>query len=302
MNSIQWSPNFPDEEMMFSIIQKTITSSWKNNLTVDDVNKWLDNFIGKVFKEQDEKRLALWLLCNFTYYNEEEINHLCKMIYKNLLHDIAKRDRLDSDEKLINAFKNIYFSAIGNAGESGGLLLYFFRQEAKISMDRFFYPIAIPSDANKIVVFIDDVILSGGTAIRFFHNNLKTMEYKYAYYITLFANKEAVDRLTELGINVLYCTLLDERDRCFSDKSIMFLNYPELREPAQKIAQEYGKILTPDKPLGYKNGQFCFGFHYNIPNNSLPIFWSDNEWYPIFPRKEKIHNVKQRNNEFERYI
>lgn len=302
MDRIRWPEKFPKEEMMISVIRKTITSSWKNNLTIDDVNKWLDNFSGRVYCPDDEKKMALWMLCNFTYYNENEINHLCRMIYKNLLHDIAQRDGLDSNEKLADAFKNIYFAAMGNAGESGGLLLYFFRQESGISMDRFCYPSAIPNDEAKTVVFIDDVTLSGGTAIRFFHNNLKAMKYKYAYYITLFASQEAVNRLTELGINVLYCTLLDERDKCFSDKSIMFLEFPELREPARRIAEEYGKILASDRPLGYKNGQYCFGFHYNIPNNSLPVFWSDNGWYPIFPRKEKIHNVKQRNNKFERYI
>lgn len=97
----------------------------ENNLTIDDVNKWLDNFSGRVYCPDDEKKMALWMLCNFTYYNENEINHLCRMIYKNLLHDIAQRDGLDSNEKLADAFKNIYFAAMGNAGESGGLLLYF---------------------------------------------------------------------------------------------------------------------------------------------------------------------------------
>ena len=126
MDRIRWPEKFPKEEMMISVIRKTITSSWKNNLTIDDVNKWLDNFSGRVYCPDDEKKMALWMLCNFTYYNENEINHLCRMIYKNLLHDIAQRDGLDSNEKLADAFKNIYFAAMGNAGESGGLLLYFF--------------------------------------------------------------------------------------------------------------------------------------------------------------------------------
>lgn len=67
------------------------------------------------------------------------------------------------------------------------------------------------------------------------------MKYKYAYYITLFASQEAVNRLTELGINVLYCTLLDERDKCFSDKSIMFLEFPELRDLQGELQKSMGK-------------------------------------------------------------
>lgn len=39
MDRIRWPEKFPKEEMMISVIRKTITSSWKNNLTIDDVNK-----------------------------------------------------------------------------------------------------------------------------------------------------------------------------------------------------------------------------------------------------------------------
>ena len=69
MDRIRWPEKFPKEEMMISVIRKTITSSWKNNLTIDDVNKWLDNFSGIVYCTDDEKNLALFMLCNFKYYN-----------------------------------------------------------------------------------------------------------------------------------------------------------------------------------------------------------------------------------------
>lgn len=54
MDRIRWPEKFPKEEMMISVIRKTITSSWKNNLTIDDVNKWLDNFSGRVYCPDDE--------------------------------------------------------------------------------------------------------------------------------------------------------------------------------------------------------------------------------------------------------
>lgn len=302
MGNIVWPEKFPSEETMLGIIQKTITTSWKNGLTMEDVNKWLNNFTGLVFDCNDERKLALWMLLNFTYYNESEIAHLCRMVYKIFLHDIVSRDNLDTDEKISETIKKIYFAAIGNAGESGGLLLYYFRQEASISMDRFFYPVAIPDNSENILVFIDDVTLSGGTAQRFFYNNLQSMSYKVAYYITLFASEEAIKKITDLGVKVICCTHLDERDKCFSNKSIIFVEFPELQESAKFMAETYGEKLEPGKALGFKNGQYCFGFHYNTPNNTLPIFWSDNNWYPIFPRKEKIHNVKRRKTNFERYI
>ena len=51
------------------------------------------------------------------------------------------------------------------------------------------------------------------------------------------------------------------------------------------------KLLTK----GYDNAVrdiVEFGFYYNTPNNSLPIFWSKKEWYPIFERKVKLYNAR----------
>jgi len=42
--------------------------------------------------------------------------------------------------------------------------------------------------------------------------------------------------------------------------------------------------------LGHSNGQYAFGFYYNTPNNTLPLFWSDqNGWIPIMKRYDKVY-------------
>lgn len=302
MEKIDWPEGFPNSDKMIEILKKTIQTSWQCDLSSEEIERWLANFTGEVFDEEEERNIALWMLCNFTYYNEYEVNHLCRMLYKQFIHDLAQKENIKDAQEIKKLLDSTYFAAIGEAGESGGLLLYFFRQEAKLSLDRFCYPTHVPNGENNIAVFIDDVTLSGGTAARFFYNHLQNTTYKRIYYITLFATETAVDKLQKLGITVICCNLLDERDRCFSEKSIMFYNYPTLREKAEIMAKHYGEKLEKGKALGYKDGQLCFGFNYNIPNNSLPIFWSSNNWYPIFMRKEKIQNVKNRNDEFERYI
>ena len=72
---------------------------------------------------------------------------------------------------------------------------------------------------------------------------------------------------------------------------------------AKELAEEYGKRIEPKKPLGHNNGEYSFGMFYNIPNNSLPIFWSDkNEWHPIFLRKEKYQNAKQAKRKYSYFI
>ena len=125
--TIEWPTNFPTEEDMKDILKETITTVWRIDLTVTEIDEWLNNFCGKVYSKEDERRLALWLLCNFTYYNEQEVNQLCKQLYKKLIHDIALTGQITNQEELEEVLGKTYFSAIGQAGESGAMILYFFR-------------------------------------------------------------------------------------------------------------------------------------------------------------------------------
>ncbi|MDR2409621.1 MAG: hypothetical protein LBE13_16135, partial [Bacteroidales bacterium] len=53
------------------------------------------------------------------------------------------------------------------------------------------------------------------------------------------------------------------------------------------------KIGVTD-PLGYKDGEYAFGFYYNTPDNSLPIFWGQkNGWLPILKRYHKNYRIKK---------
>ena len=55
-----------------------------------------------------------------------------------------------------------------------------------------------------------------------------------------------------------------------------------------KMATHYGSTIRSKSPLGYSGGQFLFGFFYNVPDNTLPIFWvEDEKWKPILPRYDK---------------
>ncbi len=58
---------------------------------------------------------------------------------------------------------------------------------------------------------------------------------------------------------------------------------------AQDILLQIGRQLTPQAPLGYGDMAALVGFHNTIPNNTLPIFWSngtvnERRWNPLFPR------------------
>ena len=303
MDSIVWPENFPTVVAMLDLVQKTAKASWQrdNDITSEEIENWLSNFKGEVYEPEDERRLALWLLCNFTYYKEDEVNHLCHVAFKRLIHNLAIYYDINSDEELERILDNVYFAAIGHPSESGGLLLYHFRQQSNLSIDSFYYPSAVPKKETGIVVFVDDVTLSGTSATRFFKKNISEMRFARAYYVTLFASQEAIERISKLGIEMIHSTVLGERDRCFSGKSLAFSDFPTLKGKAERMARLYGEKISAGSPLGYKNGQYSFGMYYNTPNNTLPIFWSYNDWIPIFPRKEKRYYDKGL-IDFDRFI
>ena len=300
---IDFPDNFPSMEYMMGILHKTIEKSWKNDITTLDIKNWLSNFNGQLYKAGDEQKIALWLLCNYTFFSYDEVNYLCENLYKKFMHDLIEREGIPTKE-IKGLLDKLLFAAIGSASESGGLLLYHFRQAANLSIKKFRYPTSFNSDDDSILVCIDDVTLSGGTATRNFYNNIKEQPHKHIYYLTIIASKEAVQKLEELGIIVVYCNLVDERNQCFNSKSMMFHKYPNLKSIAKEIMEHYGDQIKMDHAdaLGYKNGAYAFGFYYNTPNNSLPIFWSSTNWNPIFPRKEKIYDEKPINFESIKFI
>lgn len=53
---------------------------WRYDITGKDIYRWLDNFKGEIYTQEEERIIALWLLTHFVYYNEQEVRHLCKVL------------------------------------------------------------------------------------------------------------------------------------------------------------------------------------------------------------------------------
>ena len=115
-------------------------------------------------------------------------------------------------------------------------------------------------------------------------------------YHVCMATERAMDKIEEKGVfnRVRAVFELDQSFKAFGENSRFFPAHLEKslvvsKEDARRTALKYGRRLCDSDPLGYKRSQLLVGFHHNIPNNTLPIIWTDEpgEWCAIFPRYAK---------------
>jgi hypothetical protein len=86
---------------------------------------------------------------------------------------------------------------------------------------------------------------------------------------------------------------LDESFKAFSSDS-RYYNMPVDnmidKQFSKATAKKYGDGLYEEHPLGFDDCQLLFGLFHNTPNNSLPIFWGEKDfWKPIFKRYDKVY-------------
>jgi hypothetical protein len=100
--------NFPSEENLQNIIMHAAATSIGTEFAAKDIDNWLDNFKGEVIELKYERLLALWLLSHFTYYSKKEVDHLCKVLYSDLIHLIVKC--VDTSKRTIEDVINSFFA------------------------------------------------------------------------------------------------------------------------------------------------------------------------------------------------
>lgn len=301
--------DLPSEQDLKRQIMLTSAIVWKHELTNKELEKWLSNFKGEVFDKPYERSLALWLLANFVYYNENEVRHLCKTLYRDFIHKMlleVNTSGLDIENSIKKILDTSRFYHLGRLGESGAYILYYFRQENELPLNNFiFYPDELPEKV-KTIAYIDDVTLSvgqQGQAVGYIEKTReKYFKEKRCLLLTFIATDKTIEYLEKKGITVISSIILEERNKCFSKESIVFHYFNDHLEDCKKFAEHYGKKLRPRNPLGYNNSQFIFGFFYNTPDNSLPIFWAaNNSWHPIIKRYDKNY-VKENYIKLERFV
>ena len=284
---------------------------WEDQLTLDILHKWLNNFTGDAAELEQEQKVALNLMNNFMLYSEKEIKYLCKaalsIIKREIIRKKVARGIAVSAENIKQEITDNYrFSYVGEAGESGAHLLYQFRQENKLLNEHCKEPSkfllepcndALLPDAN--LIFIDDFLGTGRTACKFWDSTIVQISAKYPRikmnFLALVTTTRAIQEIKDYtGLNVLSPQVLDCHYKVFSEDSMVFPSNED-RETAKRICELYGcKLVRRAHALGYENSQALLGFHHNIPDNTLPVIWSEKvqtngkKWSPLFKRYSKF--------------
>lgn len=289
---------------VYNLIMNYNKYIWDDRISKKDLEEWLNNFKGKVINFSKEKRIALDLLINFIYYNEKEIKYLCKNAYimfrlEKIKDFISSGCSINDAELLFNKYlRKCRFSHIGRPSESGGYILYPFRKINKLPLHLFLKRWDEVNSDIESLILVDDFLGTGDTAVDFWNSPtiqhiIKRFPHIQLYYMVLVALKKGIDTIkNETNLNIICPQIFDEEYRVFSDKSTVFPDKKK-RNIAKQVCENYGEYLEGKRnALGYKNSETLLGFHHNIPDNTLPIIWSDErEWYPIFKRERKIYGL-----------
>lgn len=297
------------------------TDIWRD-LRHSEYQKWLDNF-----HDSDKERLnALFLLSKFVYFGNIEIKEMLKAVYRDLYkYPIVEKIRQDGNDTMDSHYIKKHFVAhregtrflgIGNPSESGVHLLYYFRQENMLPKTMFvnahelFTSSYSELDKKMVlswsnpninhVVFLDDFCGNGSQAIGYIKSLVEQIKRlngscKVEYFV-LVGNRVGLDNVAAQTMvdRVDAIFELDESFKCFAEESRYFRNAKEGIDKnfCKKLCEKYGTERCKDakSPLGFDNDELLLSFFHNTPNNTLPIFWTDEKgWYPLFNRSIKIY-------------
>jgi hypothetical protein len=295
-----------DDEMnqrLLNIIDKDQTQWKKFGGKTDEIFKWLNNFSNK-----REIYLALILAENIQFYNLAEIRYLCNWIATyHVKNYLIQNEFPQPTSGIDNLFEDYIrdrciFVPFGDVQDSASEIGYVFSHAVKISGLKYMSLYQFLSSTNlqdtKKVFLLDDFIGSGEQAA----DNWKYLriqksptleevasqnphiDFVYLPLVSCAKGKAHVESNTP--IKVITGIELDDRNKCFSDCSIIYRN-PEERREAKLVMHSKGATLGVP-PLGYDDMELAIAFYHNTPDNSLPVIWRKErgQWYPLFERFE----------------
>lgn len=258
-----------DYESSIEKLREISNAAWDGKLESSTIRAWLGNFSGSFLgSETAERNLALWLALNFTFYTDSDVRSLSKNLWWKYVHsvlDIIDQDddckSLSFDEKIQCIQDSTVIQPLGNAGGSGTNVTYFFRQVNNLSENMFSFQ--ADSENHKFLVLVDDATLSGSQATEELEKyDAYTNVTKFL--LTFISTNKAKEKLHG-KCKVISAIDFDDRAKCFTEGSYVFYQHEKWLPLAKKMCKHYGKQIYGRNPLGYKDGQYLFGFYIILP-------------------------------------
>jgi hypothetical protein len=268
---------------------------WNDSILKEDVERWLKNFTGSVTSLPRERILGLYILSKYVYVPEREIRFLCREAYRLLLHALLEANTPDPRAEVTPLIRRLVdstkFYHLGGPGESGGHILYMFRQENELPLRLFLNPAANSKRIGTLCV-LDDMSLTGDQATKY-RRALSRIKSDRVFFLFLIVSSAARRKLETAGYTVISALEIDDSEMSLRPRSALLMDAENdlgLRFSValiRRFCREYGKQSWPVYPLGYGDGALALGLHHNVPDNSLPILWSETNWIPIVTRHHK---------------
>lgn len=246
----------------------------KTDLPDSHIDGWFSNF-----KEED-KPLALRILENIHYWSSTDIDQRLEHLGNQLPVELGDDDRLEDalvvlpDDVLDSATHHAYHLA--KLWRLDGAV--FKTKQVLSEMDL----------RDRTLVFFNDTHGTGNQFISEFGPWLRQMQPKQ---VAILALVMAAPALAHFKRELPGAIVIP---RTASRSAMHIFSAAEL-----KRIRELGKRVYPEHPLGYGDCGLLVAYHYQCPNNTLPLIWADGTnnirdggaatpWKPLFPYRPKI--------------
>ena len=244
------------------------------------VRQWLGQF-GSV----QDQRLMFKILQGIRFYRDDLVRAHMEQVHRIIAANFVTHIKSTREHR-----RDIIVSYLGPVGRSGPSMARLYRQSNRIWHDNCLDPSKIgqrlAGDANvRAVVFVDDFIGTGRTAMRHFgeflerHKEVAELVNDHqisVWYATVAGTIDGIHELrrffdsASVNVKVVAADELGDDTRAFSSDSPLWVDSEE-RDLAEEIATSYGKRLKGRAPLGFGDTQGLVVFESNCPNTSLPI-------------------------------
>ena len=237
------------------------------------LGRWLSNF-----DELSDRDLALSLLLDLDFYSETRFEEALTDRLASL-----KRKEIHVSGPKKNAFVVLPPNPVDSAARHGWLI-------SKIgglagSEVQRFDQLSAKSIGDHFLVFINDTHGSGDQFIREIWTKLESMGVRAGRVVVvgIAIAQKAHDRFQQAGFVVIPADAASGADAKFNQGKFDRLRILGLK-------------LEPKHPLGYGSTALLVAYHFQCPNNTLPVIWSpgreDFPWNPLFEYRGKTYGVK----------